>query len=121
MLERHAPSEIRRARVSRGRDECITLVSARVSRAGERVLAIANFHCSFPPSTKFKGKTVSARRLNQHARRARYPCDGRLSILYLDGALCARELGGHYANDNCCSKNENRPGGRRGFSPTSRY
>ena len=39
------------------------LGSARVSRAGDGVLAIADF-C---------GKIVSARRRNQHARRVRYP------------------------------------------------
>ncbi|PYK43170.1 MAG: hypothetical protein DME46_08270 [Verrucomicrobia bacterium] len=37
--------------------------SARVSRAGDRVLAIADF----------SGKIVSARHQNQHARRVRYP------------------------------------------------
>ncbi|PYL88607.1 MAG: hypothetical protein DMF16_08040 [Verrucomicrobia bacterium] len=36
---------------------------ARVSRVGDRVLAIADFSI----------KTVSARRRNQHARRMRYP------------------------------------------------
>ena len=39
------------------------LGSARVSRVGDRVLAIADFSI----------KTVSARRRNQHARRMRYP------------------------------------------------
>ena len=39
------------------------------------------------------------------------PCDGLLSILYLGRAFSARELGGHYANDNCCSKKENGSGG----------
>ena len=42
--------------------------SARVWRAGERVLAIANFH----RDSRFQN-TVSARRRNQHARRARSP------------------------------------------------
>src|SRR5207248_6060551 len=37
--------------------------SARVSRVGDCVLAIADF----------SGKSVSARRRNQHARRVRYP------------------------------------------------
>jgi hypothetical protein len=34
-------------------------------------------------------------------------CDGRLSILYLEHAISAKEDGGHYAYNNCCSKNEN--------------
>jgi hypothetical protein len=32
--------------------------------------------------------------------------------LIFKGALGARMLGGHYANDNCCSKKENGSGGR---------
>ena len=49
--------------------------SARVSRAGERVLAIASFHCEFssPCVNEIRGKHVSAGRRNQHARRVRYP------------------------------------------------
>jgi hypothetical protein len=48
--------------------------SAGVSRAGERVLAIANFSCGFSSSLviEFQDKIVSARRRNQHARRVRY-------------------------------------------------
>ena len=33
------------------------------------------------------------------------PCDAWLSNLYLEGAFSARKVGGHYASDNCCSKN----------------
>jgi len=48
--------------------------SARVSRAGERVLAVVNFswRVSYRPDPA-KGKIISARRRNQHARRMRYP------------------------------------------------
>src|SRR4030095_10986988 len=48
------------------------------------------------------------------------PCDCRLSILYLEGALGATELGGRYANNNCCSKDENGSVGRRGFFASTR-
>src|SRR5262245_58231672 len=47
------------------------------------------------------------------------PCDGLLSILYLEGAFSARESGGHYANNNCCSKNQSGCGSPRGFSAPS--
>ena len=43
--------------------------SERVSRVGERVLAIANFFVILGSRTKI----VSARHRNQHARRVRYP------------------------------------------------
>src|SRR5436853_742206 len=36
--------------------------------------------------------------------------------LIFRGALGATDLGGHYANDNSCSKNETGSGGRRRFS-----
>jgi hypothetical protein len=51
------------------------LGSARVSRAGERVLAIANFRLArqYPARKTSKEEFVSARRINQHARRVRYP------------------------------------------------
>src|SRR6266446_10220943 len=50
------------------------LGSARVSRAGDGVPPSRTFlaPCQDPRST-FLGKTVSARRRNQHARRVRYP------------------------------------------------
>jgi hypothetical protein len=50
------------------------LGTARVSRAGERVLAIANFVLlsQFPtPALRMDKKFVPARRRNQHARRMR--------------------------------------------------
>jgi len=51
------------------------LGSARVSRAGDDVLAIADFssvfHTHYP--IDLLQKFVSARRRNQHARRVRYP------------------------------------------------
>jgi len=48
--------------------------SARVSRVGERVLAIANFSYDFPTTTgETLAKTISAWRRNQPARRVRYP------------------------------------------------
>src|SRR5438128_1802331 len=43
------------------------------------------------------------------------PCDACMSILYLEGALGARELGGHYANDNCCSKKETTKRGGKSY------
>jgi hypothetical protein len=48
---------------------------ARVTRAGERVLAIAYFSWALRRQlqTNFKEKFVSARRRNQHAERVRYP------------------------------------------------
>jgi hypothetical protein len=51
------------------------LGSARVSRIGERVLPIANSSLDSITLLKpeQKRKTVSARRRNQHARRARFP------------------------------------------------
>jgi hypothetical protein len=57
------------------------LGSARVSRAGDGVLAIANFSIRvFGRATARKHfgrseKFVAARRRNQHARRMRYPAD----------------------------------------------
>src|SRR5438876_5884193 len=53
----------------------ILLGSARVSRAGDGVLAIANFLFTRKTSRrrKLSEKIVSARRRNQHARRVRYP------------------------------------------------
>jgi hypothetical protein len=52
----------------------LLLGSARVSRVGERVFAIANFLMSSYhwSNEDWKGKVVSARRRNQHARRVRY-------------------------------------------------
>ena len=49
--------------------------SARVSRAGDCVLTIANFPCEFsvPAAREINEKIVLARRQNQHARRGRYP------------------------------------------------
>jgi len=48
--------------------------------------------------------------------RAHLATGGRRS-LYLEDALGARELGGHYANHNCCSEKENHAsGGRRFFA-----
>ena len=50
------------------------LGSARVSRAGERVLAIANFPSNLLrlATTKLSGKSIAARRRNQHAGHVRY-------------------------------------------------
>jgi hypothetical protein len=45
-----------------------------------------------------KGESKSPRRLP--------PLRGVAVDLIFSGALSAKELGGHYANDNCCSKNE---------------
>jgi hypothetical protein len=55
--------------------EINSLSSARVSRAGERVLAIANFFYAANSFLRFtfKENTVLARRQNQHARRVRHP------------------------------------------------
>src|SRR6266404_8209603 len=47
--------------------------------------------------------------------KCKQPCDRWVSILYLEGALSATELGGHYANDNCCSKKESCPSGAGRF------
>jgi hypothetical protein len=49
-------------------------------RAGERVLAIANFSRGFrvAAGVKLQGKLVSARRRNHHVRRVRYPEVSRL-------------------------------------------
>ena len=50
------------------------LGSARVSRAGDGVLAIANFFDVLAERTvRLKEKSVAAGRRNQHARRVRYP------------------------------------------------
>jgi len=55
----------------------VVLGSARVSRAGDGVLAIANFSYVFDqPSHEAPRKFVSARRRNQHAGRMRYPIIG---------------------------------------------
>jgi hypothetical protein len=49
--------------------------SARVSRVGDGVLAIANFSgvCHYFGRASAREKIVLARRQNQHARRVRYP------------------------------------------------
>jgi hypothetical protein len=51
------------------------LGSARVPRAGERVLAIEDFSRNLPrlAARKFPGKFVAAGRRNQHAERVCYP------------------------------------------------
>jgi hypothetical protein len=51
------------------------LGSARVTRAGDGVLAIADFpfHVPSAGTSLSTEKIVSARRRNQHARRVRYP------------------------------------------------
>src|SRR6266513_5180217 len=61
-------SRWRRAAINRSQG------SARISHAGERVLAIANFHCEFLRSgtSEVQGKRVSEKLRNQHARRVRY-------------------------------------------------
>ena len=63
-----------RARDVTGHARC-GLGSTRVSRVGDRALAIANFSCDFvsSQSNEIQRKPVSARRRNQHARRVRYP------------------------------------------------
>jgi hypothetical protein len=55
--------------------ECGHLGSARVSRVGERVPAIADFFGALflVVQNEIQEKFVSARRRNQHARRVRYP------------------------------------------------
>jgi hypothetical protein len=60
------------------------LGSARVSRAGERVLAFANFPVDSHSllRIKFQGKIVSAGRRNQHAGRA-LPNQSALPILLI--------------------------------------
>src|SRR4029453_2313098 len=49
------------------------------------------------------------------------PCEARLSILYLEHAISAKEDGGHYAHDNCCAQNKTRPRSREGFSAAPRH
>jgi hypothetical protein len=61
----------------------VILGSARVSRAGDGVLAIANFSYVFDQAShEAPRKFVSARRRNQHARRMRYLIiDSKCSVL----------------------------------------
>src|SRR5205823_10898826 len=91
-------------------------------RGGIRSVVMRASKKSSPRSHRRKNsEPFSARRRNQHARRVRYPCDGGLSILYLEHAISAKEDGGHYAHDNCCPKNKTRPVGREGFPAASRH
>jgi hypothetical protein len=66
-------------------------VSARVSRAGDDVLGIANFSCAgLSKPSRVVRKFVSAGRRNQHARRARSPITDSGEALVWDAASVLR-------------------------------